>query len=149
MDESGIDSSLCRNYARAKRGIQIKTDISGKKTNRTSVIAGWFHSVKKFIAPYVFDGYTDNIRFNEWLEKCFLPEVEAGSTIVMDNASFHKGSKTKELIEKAGCKLLYLPPYSPDYNPIENQWAVLKAHYKTFKSRGYEHNNAIDAAFSI
>jgi hypothetical protein len=50
---------------------------------------------------------------------------------------------------EAGCKLLYLPPYSPDYNPIENQWAVLKAHYKTFKSRGYEHNNAIDAAFSM
>ena len=44
----------------------------------------------------------------------------------MDNASFHKGARTKELIEKTGCVLLYLPPYSPDFNPIENQWAVLK-----------------------
>lgn len=65
----------------------------------------------------------------------------------MHKASFHKSSKTKELIEKVGCNLLYLPPYSPDYNPIENQRAVLKAHYKTIKSRGYEDNNAIDAAF--
>ncbi|MDP1974917.1 MAG: transposase, partial [Alphaproteobacteria bacterium] len=63
--------------------------------------------------------------------------------IAMDNASFHKGAKTKELIEKAECKLLYLPPYSPDFNPIENQWAVLKTYYKTFKYCGYEHHNAI------
>jgi transposase len=67
----------------------------------------------------------------------------------MDNASFHKGVKTRELIENAGCTLLYLPPYSPDFNPIENQWAVLKSHYKTFKQRGYEHQNAIDASFMV
>jgi transposase len=67
----------------------------------------------------------------------------------MDSASFHKGAKTKELIEKAGCILLYLPPYSPDFNPIENQWAVLKNHYKTFKQRGNEHENAIDASFMV
>lgn len=62
----------------------------------------------------------------------------------MDNASFHKGVMTKELVEKTGCNLLYLPPYSPDFNPIENQWASLKNHYKTFKQRGYEHDTAID-----
>lgn len=59
-----------------------------------------------------------------------------------------KGIKTKELLKKAGCNLLYLPPYSPDFNPIENQWATphstLKSRYKTFKQRGYEHGNAID-----
>ncbi|MBI2707333.1 MAG: transposase [Proteobacteria bacterium] len=67
----------------------------------------------------------------------------------MNNASFHKGARTRELIEKAGCTLLYLPPYSPDFNPIENQWAVLKNKYRTFKQRGYDHHRAIDASFSV
>ena len=116
---------------------------------RTSVISGWHHYEKKFIAPYVFNGYTDSTRFNQWLENCLLPAIKPGMVIVMDNASFHKGAKTKELIEKAECKLLYLPPYSPDFNPIENQWAVLKTYYKTFKYRGYEHHNAFDAAFLV
>lgn len=56
---------------------------------------------------------------------------------------------TKELVEKAERNLLYLPPYSPDFNSIENQWAVLKNHYRTFKQRGYEHETAIDASFMV
>jgi transposase len=55
-----------------------------------------------------------------------LPEVGPDKVIVMDNASFHKSKRTKELIEKAGCKLVYLPPYSPDLNPIERFWSWLK-----------------------
>ena len=104
-------------------------------------------SSQKFIAPYAFNGYTDSTRFNQWLDQCLLPVLEPGWTIIPDNASFYKGARTKELIEKAGCNLLYLPPYSPDFNPIENQWATLKSHYKTFKQRGYEHDYAIDASF--
>ncbi|MDP3532569.1 MAG: transposase [Alphaproteobacteria bacterium] len=60
--------------------------------------------------------------------KCFLPEVQTGTTIVMDNVSFYKASKTKKLIEKEGCNLLYLLLYSSDYKPIENQLAVLMAY---------------------
>lgn len=101
------------------------------------------------MAPYVFNGYTDSTRFNEWLEKCLIPEMTPGQTLVLDNASFHKTLKTKEIVEKAGCRLLYLPPYSPDFNPIEKQWAVLKGKYKTFRQRGYEHDTAIDAAFLV
>lgn len=149
MDESGIDSSLCREYGRSTRGKPIKSDISGKKLERTSIISGWFHQAKEFVAPYVFNGYTDSTRFNEWLEKCLIPNMKPGQTLILDNASFHKGKKTRELIEAVGCKLLYLPPYSPDFNPIEKQWAALKRKYRTFKHRGYEHQNAIDASFLI
>lgn len=149
MDESGIDASLCRQYGRSKRGNQIKSNVSGKRSQRTSIISGWFHGAKKFMAPYVFNGYTDATRFNEWLEKCLAPEMKPGQTLVLDNASFHKTLKTKEIMEKAGCKLLYLPPYSPDFNPIEKQWAILKRKYKTFRHRGYEHDTAIDAAFIV
>lgn len=97
----------------------------------------------------VFNGYTDAGRFNDWLEYCLLPNLGQGWVIIMDNASFHKGARTKELIEKTGCVLLYLPPYSPDFNPIENQWASLKNRYRTFKQRGYEHDTAIDASFLV
>lgn len=148
MDESGIDESLQRDYARSKRGKLVISEVFGKRTERTSIISGWFHEAKEFVAPYVFKGYTDGTRFNTWLEKCLLPALEPGITIIMDNASFHKAPKTRELIEEAGCFLLYLPPYSPDLNPIEQQWAALKRKYRTFKQRGYEHDTAIDSAFS-
>ena len=111
------------------------------------MIAAWLPEAKKIIAPYVFDGYTDSKRFNGWVKKCLLPSLKKGQTIVMDNAAFHKSNLTKELIESAGCKLLFQPAYSPDLNPIEWQWAVLKRKYRKFKQRGYEHQNAVDAAF--
>lgn len=150
MDESGIDSSLYREYGRSARGKRVKSDIYGKKSERTSLISGWIHhTFKEFVAPYVFKGYTDATRFNAWLEKCLLPALGPGWAVILDNASFHKGAKTKELVAKAGCILLYLPPYSPDFNPIEHQWASLKTRYRTFKQRGYEHDTAIDAAFSV
>lgn len=149
IDESGIDESLQRQYARSKRGKQVISEVYGKRTERTSMIAGWHHDARKIIAPYVFNGYTDAKRFNGWVEECLLPSLKPGQTVIMDNAAFHKSKKTRELIEKAGCKLLYLPPYSPDFNPIEKIWAIIKAYYKTFKQRGYEHHNAIDQAFLV
>lgn len=149
IDESGIDESLWRNYARSPRGKPVIADIYGKRSQRTSMIAGWIHDARDIVAPYVFNGYTDAHRFNAWVEMCLLPVLEPGQTIIMDNASFHRNKRTKELIESAGCKLMYLPPYSPDLNPIENVWAIIKATYKTFKQRGYEHHNAIDAAFMV
>ncbi len=105
--------------------------------------------IKSIIAPYVFEGYTDAKRFNGWIEKCLIPCLKKGQVVIMDNAAFHKSKKTKELIEAAQCKLIYQPPYSPDLNPIEKQWAVLKREYKKFKYRGYEHDNAINAAFIV
>jgi transposase len=149
MDESGIDESLQRNYARARRGKQVITDIQGKKPLRTSVIAAYLKHIKQIIAPYVFEGYTDSKRFNDWIKKCLLPVLKKGQIIIMDNAPFHKSKLTRELIESVDCKLLFQPPYSPDLNPIEQQWAIIKRSYRKFKYRGYEHDNAIDAAFLL
>ena len=64
--------------------------------------------------------------FNTWIEKILLPELKEGQVVIMDNASFHKSEKSRLLIEGAGCKLLFLPPYSPDLNPIEKFWANFK-----------------------
>ena len=73
-----------------------------------------------------FKGTCNTEVFNTWLDKVLIPELCPGQIIIMDNASFHKSAKTRELIESAGCKLLYLPPYSPELNPIEKTWANIK-----------------------
>ena len=101
------------------------------------------------IAPYAFEGTTDAKRFNGWIEKCLLPCLEKGQTIIMDNAPFHKSHKTKELIESKGCNLLFQPEYSPDLNPIEQQWAILKRKYKKLKLQNLTHNEAVNAAFIV
>ena len=147
LDESGIDEFLQRDYARSKRGKQVISDVYGKKYGRTSVIAAWLPHSKEMIAPYVFDGYTDSKRFNGWLEKCLLPCLKKGQVIIMDNAAFHKSKLTKELIESVGCRLLYQPPYSPDLNPIEQQWAILKRKFRKHKHKFKTFNEAVDYAF--
>lgn len=147
MDESGIDEFLQRDYARAPRGKQIISETYGRKHGRVSIIAGWLHSQKKLLAPFVFKGYTDAKVFNGWLKKCLIPELKKGQTVVMDNAAFHRSKETKNLIESAGCRLLFLPPYSPDFNPIEHQWAILKRKFRKHKHKFSTFNEAVDYAF--
>ena len=126
LDESGFESTTnYRPYGRAKQGKRLISDISGKRAKRTSVISGLRNG--KLIAPGYFEGYTDSKLFNAWLEKSLLPELEPGQVVIMDNAAFHKNPKTRELIESAKCRLIYLPTYSPDLNPIEKVWANIKA----------------------
>ncbi|WP_353289328.1 transposase [Wolbachia endosymbiont (group A) of Paraperithous gnathaulax] len=82
---------------------------------------------EKFIAPMTFTGGCNKDMFNVWLERRLLPQLQRDTTIVMDNATFHKTPKTKSLIESFGCHLLYLPTYSPDLNPIEHCWHTIKS----------------------
>lgn len=85
-----------------------------------------------------------------WLKDFLVPELKAGRVVIMDNASFHKSQKTRELIEEAGCRLLFLPPYSPDLNPIEIFWANPKKKVRVFLERveGIKLADAIDYIFS-
>lgn len=136
-----------RNYARAPRGKQVITEVSGKREKRTSLIAAWLPEAKEMIAPYAFRGSTDATRFNGWIEKCLLPCLKKGQVVIMDNAPFHKSKKTKELIESVGCTLKYQPEYSPDLNPIEQQWSVIKRKYRKLKTQNIDHNKAVDRAF--
>ena len=124
LDESGFNHFLCREYGRNIRGQQVKGEVSGKRFVRESILAGL--SQKKMIAPMYFQGTCDTVLFNTWLEQVLIPELEEGQVLILDNASIHKSKRSKELISAAGCKLLFLPPYSPDLNPIEKSWAKLK-----------------------
>lgn len=125
VDECGLNKDLHRLYGRCPRHQRLYGEQSGKRlATRMSVIAAY--SQGKIMAPLCFEGYTDTQVFNLWLEQCLLPELQADQVIILDNATFHKSSKTQDLLSSVNCQLLFLPPYSPDLNKIEPQWANLK-----------------------
>ena len=124
IDECGIDEFLHREYGYALRGIPIETQISGKKFKRTNVVAA--KCCNNIVAPMIYDGTTDSVLFECWFEQMLLKSVPKHSIFVMDNATFHRKARLHELANNAECEILFLPPYSPDLNPIEKFWAWLK-----------------------
>ena len=95
----------------------------------------------------VFTGSCNRDLFEQWLEESLVPELKPGKIVVMDNYVIHKSPKVKALIEAAGCTLIFLPPYSPDFNPIEHFWAHLKNTIRDIKHLYSNFDKAIDAAF--
>ena len=124
VDECGIDQYLYREFAYSPRGQKVIAKIIGKKFKRTNIVAGICQG--EWVAPMEYDGITDSVLFEFWFENCLLKEVNYGSVIVLDNATFHKKSILPDLARQYGCAVLFLPPYSPDLNPIEKKWAWLK-----------------------
>ena len=115
-------------YARSPRGESVNDEIKGRATEKLNIIAGL--SGKNIIAPMIYECGMNSEIFNFRLEHQLLPEIPKNSLVVTDNASFHKSEKTKELVEKFSCRLLFLPTYSPDLNPTEKFWASMKAKIK-------------------
>ena len=90
----------------------------------------------------------DTLLFNNWLEKYLCPALRKGQYVILDNASFHKSAKTRELVEKAGCYLLFLPKYSPDLNPIEHCWANFKNYLRKIIDKHTDFASAITEAMT-
>lgn len=145
IDEAGIDKFITRQYGWADFGKKVHGECSGKRFSRESFIAA--KTNEGVIAPFCYKGTCDTELFNYWLENLLLPNVSAGSTIIMDNASIHKSQKTKFLVKKAKCYILFLPAYSPDLNPIEHLWAQLKAKIRKCIENFNTLSEAIDYAF--
>jgi transposase len=124
LDETGFAPSTHRMHGWACRGKKVHGQQNGLKRPRTSLIGGYHEH--KLIAPMLFEGTCNTGLFNRWLEQMLLPQLNAGSVIVLDNASFHKSEQTRQWVKQAGCQLLLLSPYSPDLNPIEKLWANFK-----------------------
>ena len=111
-------------YGYSQRGEKIYGEKQGSRRGRVSMIGACEDNGLREVVT--FEGSCNRSVVETWLEEQLLPKCKEGTVLVMDNASFHKGGKIKELIEKANCHLLYLAPYSPDMNPIEKCWGWLK-----------------------
>lgn len=93
---------------------------------------------KEIIAPVVFEGTCDTEVFLSYIEQILIKELTPGQTVVMDNISFHKNPKVRELIESVGCSILFLPTYSPDLNPIEHYWFKVKHQIRKVASHSWD-----------
>jgi len=138
---------MFREYGWALKGQKVIGEISGKRYARESFVAGL--SEGRIIAPFCYKGTCDTALFNFWLANFLLPTLTPGHILVMDNATFHKSEETRKLINTAGCQLLFLPPYSPDLNPIEKFWANLKNKIKKVMTQFSSLADAVDYVFQI
>lgn len=124
IDEAGIDTYLYREYAWSAKGVPVYGRVSGRKYRRTGIVAAQIEN--KIISPLQYDGTMDSNLFELWFTNYLLPELPICSVIVMDNAAFHRKNRLYQLAQSAGHRLVFLPPYSPELNPIEHFWSWLK-----------------------
>jgi transposase len=126
VDECGVHKNNRRDWARALRGVVVRDVKPGKTAKKTNVIAGLMWSRKKHVAVRAYNHSTTSEFFEDWFEWDLFAYIPEKSLVIMDNASFHRKKKLWEIAERYGIYLLFLPEYSPDFNPIENSWANLK-----------------------
>lgn len=132
IDESKIDNRDDYSYGWNEKGQRFYALKSGKRSIRVSIISALCQG--KLIAPNTIEGSCNRLVFEQWLSEKLLPHLKPGQTLILDNATFHKSEKIREVIEAAKCELEYLPPYSPDLNEIEHYWFPIKNRVR--KSQG-------------
>ena len=125
IDETWAKTNMARSHGRCRRGERLRMGAPHGHWKTSTFVAGL--SLRGGIAPFVFSGPINREAFEAWVEQGLVPELRPGDIVVMDNLSSHKGTRARALIEATGASLLFLPPYSPDFNPIENAFAKLKA----------------------
>jgi transposase len=146
LDEFGIDNNEEYAYGWGPKGQRVYGLKLGRASKRVSMIGAL--NRRKIVAPFVFEGYCNTELFYAYLRKFLRKTLKAGQTVIMDNASFHKSPKVLRLIKQAKCNLLYLPPYSPDFNPIEKKWFPLKNNIrKHLPNNNYDLQKCFDIVF--
>jgi transposase len=133
VDETGASTQMARLYGRAKRGHRVVSRIPWGHWKTVTFVAGL--RLDGFSAPFVIDCAMNGAIFIEYLQQCLVPTLRPGDIVIIDNLPAHKRDTVRQIIEAAGATLRYLPPYSPDLNPIEQSFAKLKAHLRQAKKR--------------
>jgi transposase len=136
IDETWASTNMARTRGRAPRSERLRAAIPHGHWKTTTFVAGLRHT--GMVAPMVLDGPINGIAFQAYVDQMLVPELRPGDVVVMDNLGSHKGPAVRAAIEAAGATLRYLPPYSPDFNPIENAFAKLKALLRKAAQRSVE-----------
>lgn len=147
LDESGVNTNMSRRYARALGGERATDAVPLNKGTSTTILSSV--RLDGGTVPMIFDGAVNRERFKEYLRECLAPTLRKGDVVIMDNLPCHKVDGVKGIIEQAGATVLYLPPYSPDLNPIEMMWSKIKSFLRMVKARTLDSLlTAIPLAFS-
>jgi transposase len=141
IDETSISTNMARRFGRAPRGERCRASIPFGHWETTTLIAAL--RINRIDAPMTIDGALDGRSFRAYVEQALAPTLRVGEIVALDNVSTHKVAGAREAIEAKGAKLLYLPPYSPDFNRIEKSFAKIKSALQRIAARTVD---ALDAA---
>ncbi len=125
IDETWTATNMARTHGRCRRGQRLRSPVPHGHWKTTTFVAGL--RLSGIAAPFVLDGPINRVAFQTYVDQVLVPELTPGDIVVMDNLGSHKGAAVRAAIEAAGARLLFLPPYSPDFNPIEMAFSKLKA----------------------
>ena len=139
-----MTTDLLRRYGRSLRGVRLRDHTPCGHWETHTIIAAL--RPEGITAPAVFDGPIDNASFRAYVEQVLVPTLRPGDVIVLDNLAVHKQPEVRAAIEAAGASVRFLPPYSPDFNPIEMAFAKLKAFLRAARPRSVDHVTALTAA---
>jgi hypothetical protein len=115
IDETWASTNMARRHGRCARGERLRVGVPHGHWKTTTLVAGL--KASGIVAPFVLDRPINRIAFETYVGRVLVPELRPGDIVIMDNLSSHKGPRVREMIEAAGASLLFLPPYSPDFNP--------------------------------
>ena len=147
IDESGISKFCFRTHARSLRGERVHGVIPGKRFARISVVAGLCDG--EIIGDYCYTGSMNSARFEDWFCSYLLPNTCKGDVIILDNATFHNKKRLEQYAWIYKVTIIFLPPYSPDLNPIEKVWANLKRLLRNYGNRFDSIQDGINWYFSV
>jgi transposase len=136
VDEMGTNTSLSPVYGWAKKGERAYCSVPRNRGPNTTLLSSM--SISGIGPSLAVEGATNREVFETYVERVLAPRLRPGQVVVMDNLTAHKGDKVKELIEEQGCELIYLPPYSPDFNPIEEAFSKIKSLVRKSEARSRE-----------
>jgi transposase len=147
VDESGINKYLYREYGYALRGVKVYGKVQGKKFERLNIVAA--KCGDKIIGQCEYRCNMNSALFELWFCEVLLKLLPAGSVIILDNASWHRRKVLTVLAEAVDCRVIFLPPYSPDFNPIEKVWAALKKFIRNYLRDFHSLSTAINHFFQV
>jgi transposase len=133
LDESGVTTEMTRRYGRAPRGERVAEGVPAGHWRTLTLLAAL--TTEGVRASMMIESPTDGDVFLAYVEQILCPRLEPGHLVILDNLAAHKLAGVRQLIESRGAQVLYLPPYSPDFNPIEQAWSKLKQLLRAAKAR--------------